>query len=211
MKRMILSCPTLKKELMQLISNYHLEYPVYFLPTNLHSSPSQLHEYLQTIIDAQMDAEQILICISGCGGGTSRLKATTAELVIPKTRDCVDILLSQDSVPGIRRATDGIFLTDSWMEFFRESSLDYQSMVNLCGQSRAEERLKTIYQGFEHFYIIDTGTYDLSPVKEYIQPLVSLLGGTLEIVPGKYGILKKLVTGVFDDDFQIVPKGTISK
>ena len=211
MKRMILSCPTLKKELMQLLSDHHLEYPVYFLPSKLHSSPSQLHEYLQTIIDAQMDVDQILICVSGCGGGTSGLKATTAELVIPKTRDCVDILLSQDSVPNIRRAADGIFLTDSWMEFFRESSLDYQSMVNLCGQSRAEERLKTIYQGFEHFYIIDTGTYDLSPVKESIQPLVSLLGGTLEIVPGKYGILKKLVTGVFDDDFQIVPKGSSSK
>lgn len=196
---------------MQLLSDHHLEYPVYFLPSKLHSSPSQLHECLQTLIDEQLDVDQILICVSGCGGGTSKLRATTAELVIPKTRDCVDILLSQDSVPSIRRAADGIFLTDSWMEFFRESSLDYQSMVNLCGQSRAEERLKTIYQGFEHFYMIDTGTYDLSPVKEYIQPLVSLLGGTLETVPGKYGILKKLVTGVFDDDFQIVPKGTISK
>ncbi|MGM9661386.1 MAG: DUF1638 domain-containing protein [Faecousia sp.] len=211
MKRMILSCPTLKKELMRLLCDHHLEYPVYFLPSKLHSSPSQLHEYLQAFIDEQQDVDQILICVSGCGGGTSRLKATTAELVIPKTRDCVDILLSQDSVPDIHRAADGIFLTDSWMEFFRESSLDYQSMVNACGQSRAEERLKTIYQGFEHFYIIDTGTYALTPVKEYIQPLVTLLGGTLEIVPGKCGILKKLVTGIFDDDFQIVPKGTVSK
>lgn len=208
-KRIILSCPTLKKELDQLVPGSGCE--IFYLPSHLHSSPKELRAYLQMVIDAQTDADQILICVSGCGGGTTGLKATTAELVIPKTRDCVDILLSEDSAREIPRAANGMFLTESWMAFFKESALDYQTMVNRFGKERAEERLKAIYNGFNHFYIIDTGTYDLSPVKEYIQPLVNLLEGTLEVIPGGYGILKKLVSGKLDGDFQIVPKGAVSK
>lgn len=211
MNRIILSCPTLKKELTQVLTESGADIPVFYLPSRLHSSPRDLREYLQTIIDGQKDIDQILICVSGCGGGTSGLKATTAELVIPKTRDCVDILLSQDSVTNIPRAADGMFLTESWMGFFKDSSLDYQTMVSKFGKERAEDRLKNIYKGFNHFYIIDTGTYDLTPVKEYIQPLADLLDGTIEVIPGGYGVLKKLVIGQIDEDFQVIPQGSVSK
>ena len=211
MKRIILSCPTLENELCSLLPDLGSDYQVIFLPSHLHSSPRDLREYLQKVIDQQQEADQILICVSGCGGGTSGLRATTAELVIPKTRDCVDILLSQDSTTSIPRAANGMFLTESWMGFFKESSLDYQTMVNKLGRERAEERLRAIYNGFNHFYIIDTGTYDLTPVREYIQPLVELLDGTLEVIPGGYGILKKLVSGQIDENFQVVPKGSVSQ
>lgn len=210
MKRIILSCPTLEKELRSLLPDSGTD-QIIFLPSHLHSSPRDLRKYLQSIIDQQQEADQILICVSGCGGGTSGLRASTADLVIPKTRDCVDILLSQDSAAEIPRAVNGMFLTESWMGFFKESSLDYQTMVNKLGRESAEERLKAIYNGFNHFYIIDTGTYDLAPVKEYIQPLVELLDGTLEVIPGGYGILKKLVRGQIDEDFQVVPKGSVSQ
>lgn len=211
MKNIILSCPSLKGELTQALRLFGADIPVFYLPSRLHSSPRDLRKYLQMIIDGQTDVDQILICVSGCGGSTSGLKATTARLVIPKTRDCIDILLSQNSATDIPRAVNGMFLTESWMGFFKDSSLDYQTMVKKLGRERAEERLKAIYDGFNHFYIIDTGIYDLTPVREYIQPLVELLDGTVEVIPGYYGILKKMVSGKIDEDFHVVPKGSVSK
>lgn len=180
---------------------------IIYLPSDLHSSPQKLHAFLQDQINRQSDAVQILLCVSGCGGATRGLTASTAELVIPKTMDCIDILLSGSN---ISRKTNGIFLTESWMQFFKNSALDYETMVRKCGKDRAEERLKTIYQGFEHFYIIDTGTYDVAIVSDYIRPLVELLDGTLEIIPGNYRILRKMVSGCVDEDFQVVPKGSVS-
>lgn len=208
MKRVILSCPTLKRELEALLQDKKADTNIIYLPSELHSSPRNLHAFLQTMIDMQpKDVQQILLCVSGCGGATKGLTATTAELVIPKTMDCIDVLLSGS---GISRNAKGIFLTESWMQFFKASVLDYGTMVRKCGKDRAEERLKTIYRGFEHFYIIDTGTYDVATVSDYIRPLVELLDGTLDIISGNYHILRKIVSGCIDEDFQVVPKGSVS-
>lgn len=212
MKRVILSCPTLRGELEPLLKSCAPDTSCIYLPSSLHSSPSSLREYLQTQIDAQPeDVDQILLCVSQCGGGTSGLMASTASLVIPKTRDCIDILLSGESLSTLERDDHGIFLTRSWMDSFQNSALDFDTMAQKYGKAQAEERLRMIYCGFTNFYVIDTGSYDLAPVISYIQPLVTLLHGKLELLPGTCGILRKLVAGKLDRDFQIIPKGCISK
>ena len=48
MKQVILSCPTLKKEILHLIDELNLDTPVYFLPKRLHSNPQELAEVLPT-------------------------------------------------------------------------------------------------------------------------------------------------------------------
>ena len=75
MKQVILSCPTLKKEIQHLLAEYKLDTPVYFLPKRLHSDPKELAEYLQNTIDSFYNVDRILICVSGCGGGTATIKS----------------------------------------------------------------------------------------------------------------------------------------
>mgnify|MGYP002751231672 CR=1 FL=1 len=64
MKQVILSCPTLKKEILHLIEELNLDTPVYFLPKRLHSNPQELAEYLQNTIDSFANVDRILICVS---------------------------------------------------------------------------------------------------------------------------------------------------
>ena len=104
MKEVILSCPTLKKEIQHILAEHKLDTPVYFLPRRLHADPKELAEYLQNTIDSFDNVDRILICVSGCGGGTAKLKARAAELVIPKTRDCLDLLLSGDDACNTQNA-----------------------------------------------------------------------------------------------------------
>ncbi len=207
MQTLILSCPTLKKELLRALADAGAATPVHFMPQRLHSSPKELHEYVQTMIDSMANVERIVICASGCGGGTLGLKASTAELVLPKTRDCIDILLAGESLQNIYRPKHGIFMTESWAEFNKNSSLDLDKQIAAKGREEAEAWLKKIFKGFENFYIIDTGAYDTKPVEEYLTPLVNVLGGTLTKIKGEYGILRKIAAENFDDDFWIVPKG----
>ncbi len=206
MKQVILSCPTLKKEIQHLLEEYNLDTPVYFLPRRLHSDPKELAEYLQNTIDSFYNVDRILICVSGCGGGTAKLKATTAELVIPKTRDCVDLLLSGDDLKSISRAKNGIFMTESWLDFMRNSELNLDRQIAEKGKEEGEAWLRKMFKGFEHFYIVDTGVYDTKAVEAELRPLVDVLDGTIETVPGKYGLLRKLITGDIDDNFRVIPK-----
>lgn len=205
-RRVIAACHAIEKELLTVMENENCHDPIHFLDQCLHSEPREMNAYLQNWIDGLTDVDEILLCVSGCGGSTKDLKATTANLVIPKTLDCIDILLSDGNLKDLRRKSDGIFLTESWMEFIRRSPMDMQLLTEELGKEAAEARLKWIYENYKHFYIIDTGTYDISIVEEYLAPLVELVEGIVEIIPGRYEILHKLVRGEFDDDFQIIKK-----
>ena len=129
----ILSCPTLKRELQTAIGSHAAEAAVYFLPRHLHNDPKELSRYLQDMIDSFYNVRRIVVCASRCGGGTANLRATSAELVLPRTRDCLDILLSEDSLDKIQRNIRGIYFTASWMEFSKESEIDLGKLTAKMG------------------------------------------------------------------------------
>lgn len=200
----ILCCPTLACELEAALqeANTMDTYHVIYLPDELHRDPAELKRYLQNTIDTLTDATRIVVLPSGCGGGTAGLVSRRGEINIPKTRDCLDILLSTDSLKNLHRPLNSIYLTKSWAEYMKRSSLDLETLAAQKGRGYAEEYSQRMYTGFTDFYIIDTGTYDTAPVEAYIRPLVNLLGGTLQYLKGEYGILKKVARRQFDDDFR---------
>ena len=89
----------------------------------------------------------------------------------------------------------------------KESSIDMEKLEKKMGRDEAHGYLKKLYAPIHDFYIIDTGCYDVEPVKKYIEPMVDLLQADLHMVHGGYGILRKIAGGTFDDDFFVVPKG----
>ncbi|WP_293728866.1 DUF1638 domain-containing protein [uncultured Phascolarctobacterium sp.] len=203
-KRLICSCITLQKELEQTIAKIGFDGKVRYLDVALHSDPQKMHQTLQKIIDDNTEAEEIIICVSGCGKATCDLQASTCNLAVPRTMDCIDVLLTGS---GIKRPDGAIFITKSWMNFMKNSSIDYMKLVREQGKDAAEAYLKKLYHGFTDFYIIDTGTYDLNEVEAYIMPLVKLLEGTLTRLPGPYKVLEKLVSGNYDESVIFIPKG----
>lgn len=125
-------------------------------------------------------------------------------MIIPRTMDCIDILLSGS---GIKRPQGAIFMTKSWMEFSKASTICHEKMIRERGYEAAAETLRKLYKGFTDFYIIDTSTYDTKEVEEYITPLVNILDGHIEYLPGKYGVLKKMLSGNYDHDLIHIPQG----
>lgn len=206
-KTVILCCPTLKKELLAALKEYNNDAEVIFLPDGLHNDPRVLHSHVQKEIDRLVDIERVIVCPSGCGGGTIGLVATNCELVIPRTRDCLDILLSGESLKDIYRPKHGVFMTDSWMEYSKRSSIAVPKVEERLGKEGAAEFLRKLYKGFEHFYIIDTGVYDVASVAADLEPLRAILDGTVDYMKGSYGILKKIAQERFDEDFLVLQKG----
>ena len=206
-KTVILSCPTLMGELKAALAAASSEAAAYFIPRRLHSVPKELHEYLQDMIDHFYNVDKIVLCVSGCGGGTAGLRAASSELIVPRTRDCLDLLLSGGSLSSLRRDISGVYFTESWMECTRESEIDLDKLTEKMGREEAENFLRRLYKTCNKFYIIDTGCYDVRAVEKYVAPLVEILSGTMTVLHGKYGILHKIAEGRFDDDFVVVPPG----
>lgn len=200
MRDIIFCCPTLRGELEAALAAENSRTPVVYLPARLHADPKELHSYLQDLIDTTDGYDRILLCVSGCGGGTRDLHATTAQLVIPKTSDCIDILLSG----GAPRKFGEIYLTQSWMEFMQVTGMSMEDLTAKMGEDAAIEHMRKLFAGFGNFNIIDTGTYDLAPVIAFAEPIVKALDGNLQVIKGKYEILHKIAAGRIDEDFNVV-------
>lgn len=208
MNTIILSCPTLKGELLAALKQANNSSTVYFMPKELHSDPNKLRSYIQDFIDRLYNVDRVVVCASGCGGGTTGLKATTAELIIPKTRDCVDILLSEiDRMQDKRKRR--VYMTKSWYDYHQDSSLNLDKLIEAKGKEEAENFIRTLYKGFEEFYIVDTGTYDIQEIMDGLAPFIKVLNGKFTIVKGEYAILHKLAEENYDDSFIRIPMGGI--
>lgn len=205
MNTIILSCPTLKGELLAALKQAQNTTPVYFLPKELHSSPDNLRKYVQDFIDRLHNVDRVVLCVSGCGGGTTGLKATTAEIIVPRTRDCVDILLSNREGEDKRKRR--VYMTKSWYDYHQDSALNLDKLVETKGKEEAENFIRTLYKGFEEFYIVDTGTYDIQEIMDGLKPFIEVLNGSFKIVKGGYSILHKIAQQDFDDCFEKVAIG----
>ena len=204
---LIMACPTLRYELEKSLKEHNSGAKIEYLPQRLHSEPEKMHDYLRGKIDSLQGVERVVLCVSSCGGSTAGLTAYTAELVVPRTRDCLDILLSGDSLANLERDLGGVYFTKGWMDFSRQSDIDLDRLTDKMGKEEAEAYLYDLYRTCSNFYIIDTGCYDVEEVREYASPLVRLVNGTLSVIKGKYGILQKVAKGQFDEDFMVVPQG----
>ena len=128
-----------------------------------------------------------------------------------RPEDCVDILLSGENLKELKRPKDGFFLSHGWMEYMKNSRLDLNRILAEKGPEATEEYMRTMFRGFENFYIIDTGIYPLEEIEAYIQPLADMIDGRISKVRGDWGILKKMAAGKIDDDFLVAKKGETVK
>ena len=213
MKTLILSCPTLKGELESALRQYGSQAKVIYLPATLHGEIQKIRPTLQGIIDGNKEFERIVILLSGCGGSTAGLRATTAELVIPKTHDCLDILLAdKDTCQVAQRDVRGIYMTGSWYYYHMQTLLNADKLVEEMGYEAAAVRLRSIFGSFNQFYIIDTGVFDIAAIQQGLASLVKILDGSVRVVTGGYGFLRKLAAdAVTAEYFYITPKGGHTK
>lgn len=208
MEDKIIACPTLRYELEAARKEFKCQTPIHYIPQQLHNDPEELHKHLQNLIDHTNDADRLIICVSSCGGGTANLQASNCDLIVPRTRDCVDILLSGDSLQNLNRPMDGCLFTKGWVDFNCNSEHSLENLTKEHGKEYAENFLRRLYAGFNKFYFVDTGLGHLEDIQKRMAPLVKCLDGSTQIIKGNYGILKKIAKSQFDEDFQIVPKGS---
>lgn len=205
MKRQILlACQTIEKEVLAINEEINFQGTIHFMPKNLHTDPKKLKVYLQDFIDSTYNVDEFLICTGSCGGGTENLKATNGRVVIPKVGDCLDLLLSSDKESS--RSMSSMFFTRSWMDYVKNSPLDFLTKVEEVGEDQAVEFVRKIYSSIDAINIIDTGTYDLEEVKGYLAPLVEATGIEVKILQGQCKLIKKLMTGPYDEGFIVLEK-----
>lgn len=124
----VVACEVLARELGAVMASANSICTVRWLPQGLHDTPDRLREQLQQQIDAleawsasqplhhALDA--IVLGYGMCGGGTAGLHAGRLPLVLPRTDDCIGILLgARERYLELFARYPGIYwLSPGWLE-----------------------------------------------------------------------------------------------
>lgn len=152
----------------------------------------------------------VLIAMGYCGGSLDNICARQ-QLVIPNLDDCITMLLTKtDAQEGNLKQRGHMYFRDSEC-----GGVNVQRMLDNLRQEYGMERGTGIFgmwfADYTHADIIDTGVFDCYEERyvESIQKQADLIRCELGYVEGSNRILEKLVSGQWDEQFLIVPPGTV--
>lgn len=185
--------------------------PIYTLDRALHSQPKNMRQRLIDVLNALPESiTTVLIAMGHCGGSLDNICARQ-RLVIPDLDDCITMLLTKtDAQEGNLKQRGHMYFRDSEC-----GGVNVQRMLDNLRREYGMERGTGIFgmwfADYTHADIIDTGVFDCyeESYVESIQKQADLIRCELGYVEGSNRILEKLVSGQWDEQFLIVPPGTV--
>lgn len=206
MNNIVIACQVLKDELNLVMKETGCTYPVIWVDSDYHINPDKLREKLQEEINALSEVDNILFAYGCCGNGLVGLKATTANLIIPKIEDCISLLLSQpDQEP--QRVKETYFLTQGWLDSSRNIVSEYSYSLKRYGAQRTQKIYALLLKYYRYLAFIDTGAYNVQESMEKAHQFAQAVNLQLDVIQGSTWLLKKLLTGPHDANFCLVKKG----
>ena len=207
----VIACATVIEEMLLHLPP-GMEYQV--LDFGLHINPEVLKRALQEAIDASAtSAETILLGYGLCSQAVVGLRANGCTLVVPKVDDCIAIFLGSEEAykAQFRNEPGTYYLTKGWIEAGDSPFDEYDGLVELYGEEKAQSLMAQILKNYTRLALINTGQYELERYRDYSRRTAERFGLRYEEIPGSDTLIKKMLHGPWDDQFIVARPGeTIS-
>ncbi len=197
------------------------------LSAALHAEPLTLRERIQQQVDAAgPEVDAIVLAYGLCGGATAGLVARHAPIVLTRAHDCVTIFLGDrdryrrehDAAPGtywylqdqVERGNDlkGWLLGDSARA--DDVVATRQEYVERFGADNADYLMETLGEWsarYERGAFLDTGLAPAEHVAEHARQEAERRGWRYERTAADLRLVRRLLFGDWDDDFQVIQPG----
>lgn len=206
MKTIIISCQTLKNELLAAREKTGCDYEIIWIDAHLHNLKDKLKSTLQNILDQADSCDRILFATGFCGNSIAGLQNRQATLIIPKADDCISFLFggSKNKSPWM----DSYFLTEGWIKGQNNIWNEYQYALGKYGPKRAERIFNLLFANYSRIALLDTGCYKLAPSLREARKIASTFSLDCKVIPVNTGYIEDLLTGPWEEErFLTVPPG----
>lgn len=183
---------------------------VVWIERGYHNDPDKLRRYLQEQIDCleKEGYEELLLAYGLCGRGTEGLVARRARLVIPRFDDCLNLMLCTGTRTSRGLCHAGVmYLTRCWCQDQGALLQAHERYVAKYGKRRGDRVMRAMFGSYKSVCVIDTGCYELAPVRAYARQCAELLDLSCVEEPGSNQVLEKLIARDYDENFIVCEPG----
>lgn len=219
----LISCEVLRPELESIFSGLSEKPQVHYLKQGLHDKPDELRVCLQDKITEleNQGVKKIILGYCLCGKGVTGVHAKKATLVMPKTHDCIPLLLgcNQEKMEFLSQNGSTFWLSPGWLrfsqiDFIRNREKRRNEYESLYGNDNAQFLLEQESLWLAHYTNACLIKWKNIPEWNEIEKDALYVANDvklpLRIIEGDDSYLKELVLGGLSDRFiQLFPGQTI--
>jgi hypothetical protein len=193
-----------------------------FFDYGLHAVPKNLRQTIQAAIDSIEQPSLIVLGYGLCGNGLDRINAGQHFLLIPRTDDCIAVLLG--SYQAYRREMDAepgtYYLSKGWLEAGTNPLAESRTYEKKYGADTATFLMDTQYHHYRRLMLVARNTPELETYRPQAQEVAAYCarwGMRYEELLGSDDYLQRLVEMAINldqagDDFLLIPpRGTLTQ
>lgn len=170
MKTALIACKTIEKEVEAILEQYSISMDyIFYVASGLHNSTMRLQEAVKKEMEKlkELDVDRLLLCFGLCGNMIDGLETGDYETILPKTDDCITLLLgSRQRRKNLDERKRGYFLTKGWLQGEANLHKEYKDAITMYGQKTADEIYQEIFDRYTYLSLIDTGQNDFEEFYE---------------------------------------------
>lgn len=206
----IIACAMLEDELSFVLEETSCTYSVSFLPRALHNTPHELNRRLSDTLAALSDTiTTVLLAYGYCGGSLEGIESGHRTLIFPLTPDCIGLWLNSRNNKSERRA-DTLYFTPDWTIDPLFIGHEYDAFEQKHGKKMAKKIFDSYLKSYKQVSFLDTGASSQDKKEATLDTLETTakkLDLNLDCSIGSIRLLRKLITGPWDDEFFVVKSG----
>ncbi len=189
-----------------------------FFDYGLHRVPKNLRLTIQEAITSIAEPSLIMLGYGLCGNGLNNINSGIHYLLIPRSDDCISMLLGsyQAYHKQITSEPGTYYLSKGWLESGSNPLSEYQELVLKYGAEKAEWLMDYQYHNYKRLVMVARNQLELEYYREKaleVAEYCTRWGMRYEEIIGTDGFLEQLVEITanpekINDDFILVPPGS---
>ncbi|MDP6182642.1 MAG: DUF1638 domain-containing protein, partial [Gammaproteobacteria bacterium] len=210
----VVSCQVLQRALQPLLDKLPELASCSFMDYGLHCTPGEMASELQVVLDAAVKPGIVLLGYGLCGNGLVGLRAGRHTLVIPRTDDCIAILMGsyQKYLEDFQRHPGTYYLSEGWLESGFHPLGQLREWSERHGEEKARQLIARVYVHYQRVVLVAFTPEELSRYRSESQAVADLLGVVYDEMLGTPTLLERLVwqvdaTDLDRDEFVVIPPG----
>ncbi len=206
MKTVLIACRIMERELLKVMAQCGCDYPVIWLESSLHDRPKLLNDRLKEVI-ARTEADRLILTFGLCGNSTLGLCSDRAELILPKTDDCITLFLgSHRQRQQCNAQMAAYYMTEGWINGDKSPMKEFASIKARYGEKRGQYVIDVMYQHYRSLCLLDTGVSDMAQLCRQCEPIARITKTQICTHTGTTDWLRQLLSGPWTQDRFVIKK-----